>query len=194
MSIETLERTSTSAKEVRLVRLSPRSRGADRRAAILSTLAGCTDEELPLLVDLMLEPIRGVRSVQEGTFKITLVSEGVSEKQQVGFLRLLGDVLKHLGSRLVSRWPVLLETLLDLIGGAQSTLDAQKAKGDVVEEDTEEDPVVEEDEEEDTRPFRRDVAVGREVLDLVGRQVGHRRHVVGDGRDDAQSSRNTRIR
>ena len=52
----------------------------------------------------------------------------------------------------------------------------------------------EEDEEEDTRPFRRDVAVGREVLDLVGRQVGHRRHVVGDGRDDAQSSRNARIR
>lgn len=126
-----------------------RNRGADRRAAVLSTLAGCTDAELSLLVDLMLQPIRGERMASEGAFKIVPVLEEVSEKQQVGFLTLLGDVLKHLGSRLVSRWPVLLETLLDLIGGAQSTLDAQKAKGDVVDEDAEEDPVVEEDEEEE---------------------------------------------
>ena len=61
-----------------------RNRGADRRAAVLSTLAGCTDAELSLLVDLMLQPIRGERMASEGAFKIVPVPEDVSEKQQVG--------------------------------------------------------------------------------------------------------------
>ncbi|KAI0364814.1 hypothetical protein BV20DRAFT_955431 [Pilatotrama ljubarskyi] len=114
-----------------------RTRGADRRAAILSTLAGCTDEELPLLVDLMLQPIRGDRPAQDGDFTICPVPADVSEKQQVGFLNLLGDLLKHLGSRVVSRWPPLLETLLDLVGNAQASLDSQKVtrEDDAVEED-----------------------------------------------------------
>jgi len=34
-----------------------RLRGADRRAAILTALAGCTDEVLSLLIDLMLQPV-----------------------------------------------------------------------------------------------------------------------------------------
>ncbi|KAI0753565.1 hypothetical protein C8Q80DRAFT_1342693 [Daedaleopsis nitida] len=124
-----------------------RSRGADRRAAILSSLAGCTDEELGLLVDLMLQPIRKERqtSSEESAFTISPVPPGVSEKQQVGFLTLLGDVLKHLGSRIVARWPVLLQTLLDLVGSAQSSLDA--GKDGVVEEPSEEDDTVADDEE-----------------------------------------------
>ncbi|KAI0644852.1 armadillo-type protein [Trametes meyenii] len=114
-----------------------RTRGADRRAAVLSTLAGCTDEELPLLVELMLQPIRQERPTQDGQFSVCPVAEGVSEKQQIGFLTLLGDVLKHLGSRLVSTWPALLETLIDLIGNAQTSLDAQKGSrpGETAEED-----------------------------------------------------------
>ena len=105
-----------------------RTRGADRRAAILSSLAGCSDEELTLLVDLMLQPIRKERPRQsEGeSFAICPVPGDVSEKQQVGFLTLLGDVLKHLASRVVSCWPTLLETLLDLIAGAQATLALEK--------------------------------------------------------------------
>ena len=50
--------------------------------------------------------------------------EYVSEKQQVGFLTLLGDLLKHLGSRVVPRWSALLERVLDLIAGAQAALNA----------------------------------------------------------------------
>ncbi|KAI0705265.1 armadillo-type protein [Cerioporus squamosus] len=105
-----------------------RTRGADRRAAILSSLAGCSDDELTLLVDLMLQPIRKERpSPREGEpFSIYPVPDDVSEKQQVGFLTLLGDVLKHLASRVVSRWPALLETLLDLVAGAQASLDTHK--------------------------------------------------------------------
>ncbi|KAI8978168.1 armadillo-type protein [Trametes punicea] len=122
-----------------------RTRGADRRAAILSSLAGCGDEELVLLVDLMLQPIRKGRPTQEGEFSICSVPKDVSEKQQVGFLTLLGDVLKHLGSRIVSKWPPLLETLLDLVGNAQMILDAQKdTKAD---EDVEEDAAAEDEEQ-----------------------------------------------
>ncbi|KAI0359462.1 hypothetical protein OH77DRAFT_1472682 [Trametes cingulata] len=123
-----------------------RTRGADRRAAILSTLAGCTDEELPLLVDLMLQPIRKERPVQDGDFVICPISGDVSEKQQVGFLTLLGDVLKHLGSRIVSSWPRLLETLLDLVGNAQATLDTQKTSR--ADEAAEEDAAAAEEEEQ----------------------------------------------
>ncbi|KAH9925892.1 armadillo-type protein [Epithele typhae] len=115
--------------------------GADRRAAILSTLAGCSDEELALLVDLMLEPFHGGRPVHEGGFTMVPVPEDVSTKQQAGFLTLLGDVLKQLGSRLVGCWPTLLETLLDLTGGAQTKISAQKA------DDIEEEAEAEDDEE-----------------------------------------------
>ncbi|KAI9063947.1 hypothetical protein FKP32DRAFT_1603293 [Trametes sanguinea] len=123
-----------------------RTRGADRRAAILSSLAGCTDEELPLLIDLMLQPIRKERPAQEGEFVICPVPEDVSEKQQVGFLTLLGDLLKHLGSRIVSKWPALLETLLDLIANAQASLGGQK--DDRVDEGADEDAEPEEDDEQ----------------------------------------------
>ncbi|KAI0333223.1 hypothetical protein GY45DRAFT_1319830 [Cubamyces sp. BRFM 1775] len=125
-----------------------RTRGADRRAAILSSLAGCTDEELPLLVDLMLQPVRRERPSQDAGFAICSLPEGISEKQQVGFLTLLGDLLKHLGSRIVSRWPALLETLLDLVASAQASIDAQRDDGkqdDEAEEDT-----LAEEEEQDT--------------------------------------------
>ncbi|KAI0937862.1 hypothetical protein AcW1_003904 [Taiwanofungus camphoratus] len=104
-----------------------RSRGTDRRAAILSALGGCTDEELHLLVDLMLQPFdTDLVGPEDGQFVIKGVSSQVSEKQQIGFLTLLGDVLKNLGSRLTSRWPALLKTLLNILGGAQARLDSQK--------------------------------------------------------------------
>ncbi|KAJ8454750.1 hypothetical protein ONZ51_g12850 [Trametes cubensis] len=132
-----------------------RTRGADRRAAILSSLAGCTDEELPLLVDLMLQPIRRERPAQNAEFIICPLPEGISEKQQVGFLTLLGDLLKHLGSRIVSKWPTLLETLLDLVASAQASIDAQR-DDNRQDDDAEEDAVAEEEERdiETTSPSR----------------------------------------
>ncbi|KAL6304961.1 armadillo-type protein [Sparassis latifolia] len=120
-----------------------RGRGAHRRAAILSALAGCTDQELYLLVDLMLQPIKkNAVTLQAKQYIIQPVSEEVSEKQQIGFLTLLGDVLRYLGSRLESRWPVLLETVLELLSHAQARLSAQKADDADGEEsaDAEEEP------------------------------------------------------
>ncbi|TFK80791.1 hypothetical protein K466DRAFT_366251 [Polyporus arcularius HHB13444] len=148
-----------------------RTRGADRRAAILSSLAGCSDGELTLLVDLMLQPIRKERpSPPDGEpFSICPVPDDVSEKQQVGFLTLLGDVLKHLASRVVPRWPALLETLLDLIAGAQSTLDTQKG--------TQEDEAVEEgdDAAADEEPEEVDEKVGSSRTLRSIRQLGLKR-------------------
>ncbi|KAH9921372.1 armadillo-type protein [Amylocystis lapponica] len=127
-----------------------RSRGADRRAAVLSALGGCTDDELHLLVDLMLQPLRKNGASHEGDhFAIRAVPDGVSDKQQVGFLTLLGDVLKNLGSRITSRWPVIMETLLDLLAHAQGRLDVHTKDNvhtDAVAEAEEEGDDVEQDE------------------------------------------------
>lgn len=65
-----------------------RSRGADRRAAVLSASGGCTDEELGLPVDSMLpgQPLGSTSSARkEGKFEVNGIGEDVSEKQQVGF-------------------------------------------------------------------------------------------------------------
>ncbi|EKM53530.1 uncharacterized protein PHACADRAFT_98717 [Phanerochaete carnosa HHB-10118-sp] len=112
-----------------------RGRGGDRRAAVLAALAGCRDEELYTLVDLMLKPINESREVSDGGEYMTKpLADGVSSKKLVGFLTLLGDVTKNLGTRLINRWPILLATLLDLVGFAQGRLGSTAAE-DVQEQD-----------------------------------------------------------
>ncbi|KAG2115669.1 armadillo-type protein [Suillus cothurnatus] len=89
--------------------------GSDRRAAVLTALAGCTDEELHLLVDL-------IHARQDNLFSLRPISPDISLKQQSGYLTLLGDVLKNLGSRLTAYWPALLGTTLDIVASAQNHL------------------------------------------------------------------------
>ncbi|KAF7327783.1 DRIM domain-containing protein [Mycena kentingensis (nom. inval.)] len=98
-----------------------RSRGADRRAAILSALAGCTDAELGLLLNLM---IRSFGSDHINRHEIPFVIQPVSvgEKQQVGFIGLLADVLRHLGTRVAEYWPTLLRTTMDCVAQAQAKI------------------------------------------------------------------------
>ncbi|KAG1734522.1 armadillo-type protein [Suillus lakei] len=78
------------------------------------TLAGCTDEELYLLSDS--------HARQDNLFSLCPISSDVSLKQQSGYLTLLGDVLKNLGSRLTTYWPALLGTTLNLVANAQKHL------------------------------------------------------------------------
>ncbi|KAH9924569.1 armadillo-type protein [Fomitopsis serialis] len=111
-----------------------RARGADRRAAVLSAFGGCQDEELYLLVELMLQPIMPDGTRKTDPFVIQSIPPEVSEKQQIGFLTLLGDVVKQLGSRLVTRWPVLLQALLDVLGSAQRCMSARRGE-DAQDED-----------------------------------------------------------
>ncbi|CAL1711913.1 unnamed protein product [Somion occarium] len=124
-----------------------RSRGSDRRAAVLTALAGCTDAELTTLVDLMLKPVNKGREPHiEAEYVTHSIPSEVTDKQLVGFLNLLGDVIKQLGSRLLSVWPILLSTLLDVTGYAQSRI-SQHSDKDIPEDDVE---VDEENDEKDT--------------------------------------------
>ncbi|KAJ7475832.1 armadillo-type protein [Mycena latifolia] len=116
-----------------------RSRGADRRAAVLGALGGCTDAELGLVVDLMLRSLKSDRaSRQQRPFGISEVPAEVSEKQQIGFIGLLGDVLRNLGPRLVEYWPALLGTTMDFIARAQARISsATRAEEEEIDADDE---------------------------------------------------------
>ncbi|KAK7030946.1 U3 snoRNP protein [Paramarasmius palmivorus] len=119
-----------------------RSRGADRRSAVLTTLAGCTDTELGLLVTLMIQPIGSPRTHDE-PYKIRTLGKDVSDKQLIGFLTFLGDVMKNLGSRLVPYWPTLLGCTIDIVAYSQTSLsetmevDKQEEEDDDGEEEEE---------------------------------------------------------
>ncbi|KAJ3843214.1 hypothetical protein F5878DRAFT_721627 [Lentinula raphanica] len=111
-----------------------RSRGADRRSAVLTTLGGCSSDELELLVDLMLRPITEGHGLRQGqdTF-IQRTSSEASNRQLVGYLTLLGDVLKNLGSRLVKYWDALLGTTIDIIAKSQGKIDGDEVEVDIEE-------------------------------------------------------------
>lgn len=124
--------------------------GGDRRAAVLSAYTGCTDQELGLLVDLMLRPFGWNRasaaSVLQDGFKTEPIDAQISNKQLTGFLTLLGDVLKNLGSRLRTYWPALLGTTVNLLSTVQIRIDSTGEEkdtegGEVLKDD---DAIVEE--------------------------------------------------
>lgn len=132
------------------------SGGADRRAAVLGAFTGCTDKELGLLIDLMLRPFGWDRasppSGVQGGFSTRLVDDDISDKQITGFLTLLGDVLKNLGSRLLLYWPAMLGMTMNLISTAQARIDSAVEEKDAVnaEDAVVEDVEVEADEAEVT--------------------------------------------
>ncbi|KAK7469217.1 U3 snoRNP protein [Stygiomarasmius scandens] len=119
-----------------------RSRGADRRSAVLTAIAGCSDDELALLVDLMLQPLTQGRSSAdraEQGYVIQKLSDDVTDKQMTGYLTLLGDVLKNLGSRLLRYWPALLGVTVDIIVNAQERITVDKGVAEGDDPETEED-------------------------------------------------------
>jgi len=59
----------------------------------------------------------------------------VSEQQKIGFLKLLGDVLKNLGSRLVSRWDTLVGATISLMSHAQARISSTNQVNNPLEEE-----------------------------------------------------------
>ncbi|KAL4079019.1 armadillo-type protein [Scleroderma citrinum] len=113
-----------------------RSRGGDgRRAAVLGALGACRPQELALLVDLMLAPLgRDSRTWTTGdVFRIEVVHVGV--KQQIGFLNMLGDVLKTLGSKMMECWPALVGVTLSMVATAQVRSTTKIEMGTAVSDD-----------------------------------------------------------
>ena len=95
-----------------------------RKQAFLTALSGCAPEEMATLVDLMLATLDDD-------------SEGDTSRQQIGFLTLLSDIVRLLGSQTVTYWPRLVDKVLRLIDNAQSQLNKTDIM-DVDENDEEE--------------------------------------------------------
>jgi len=108
-----------------------------RKQAVLTALSGCSSDELSTLIDLMLEPF--------GSDEERDVVH-VAGRQQLGFLTLLGDLLRYMGPQITSHWPRLISMTIELVSDAQRQLD-QEAKQDYrsaeeITEDDEEGPIV----------------------------------------------------
>ena len=112
-------------------------RTRDRRGTVLAALGGCTDSELNLLVSLMLQDVLPAALETTEVGAVPSVSRNGSLKQQIGFLHLLGDVLKHLGTRLTSSWHALLSATISLTAHVQSSLEALRQDNKELEEDIE---------------------------------------------------------
>lgn len=103
------------------------SKTGERRGAVVSAFARCRDDELGLLVKLMLGSLhRDDLMGAEGRFVHRPVPEAFSEAQQVGYLNLLEAVLRSLGSRLLSFWPALIGSTLDILAHAQKRIEEEK--------------------------------------------------------------------
>ena len=112
-------------------------RTRDRRGTVLAVLGGCSDSELDLLVKLMLQDVLPTALDTTDVGVVPSVASDASLKQQIGFLHLLGDVLKQLGTRLTSSWHALISATINLTFHAQSSLEALRQENKDPEEEME---------------------------------------------------------
>lgn len=87
---------------------------APKKASILSAFKECSVQEINLMVELMLRPLN-VSFSSQGNL-------GFKVKRQLGFLSLLGDVMKVLGRQIVHRWEDLLDLIMSIAAESQSQL------------------------------------------------------------------------
>ena len=107
---------------------------AARKRAVLTAVSGCSSTELSVLIDLMLESFES----ETGELSET------AGRQQMGYLSLLADVLKHLAPQTTPFWPRLLDATIKLIGKSQDQID--KEGQDIIDvegEDLDEDVIEE---------------------------------------------------
>ncbi|KAA1117820.1 U3 snoRNP protein [Puccinia graminis f. sp. tritici] len=83
-----------------------------KKSAILSAFKGCSIQEIDLLVELMLRPLTSSGSNKNSSASVV--------KRQLGFLSLLGDVMKTLGRQLVHRWEDFLNQVMRVVLDSQS--------------------------------------------------------------------------
>ncbi|KAG0232192.1 U3 snoRNP protein [Actinomortierella wolfii] len=108
-----------------------------RRRAVLTTLGGCKTEELGFFITLMLSPFdfKGA-AVEGGLFSFGKSSDADMEvdgsspwighlKKQIGFLNILDDTIKQLGSLIRPFLPEIMTAVMCMIHQAQERLDAE---------------------------------------------------------------------
>ena len=109
--------------------------GNDRAVAVFGVLNFCTSVELRTLVDLMLQPFHvPSESTRAGPFEFLGVGDA-NFSQQLGFLNLLGDLLRYMGVRIMDQWPVLLRTTLEILHRAQCHLPLEAHAADTSEDE-----------------------------------------------------------
>ena len=91
-----------------------------RKAAVLGALRSCSSAELDVLVDLMLRPFSDQLGGPQHEFSYSPLAPLAAVSQQVGFLSLLSDILKHLNTKIRHRWSELLEVTLNLAYHSQA--------------------------------------------------------------------------
>ncbi|KAG8814140.1 U3 snoRNP protein, partial [Serendipita sp. 399] len=123
----------------------------ERRTTLINALRQCTSTELGVLVRLMLEPFEAEgngNGMEVDVVHIRQLPTKLTGKQRVGFLVLLGEVMRLLGSKLVPYFTSLLSAVMDIIANAQQVLEnAKLATAEMVEADVVDEG--EEDEEKD---------------------------------------------
>ncbi|KAF9352647.1 U3 snoRNP protein [Mortierella sp. AD094] len=102
---------------------------AARRKAVLTALGGCNIKELGFFFSLMLSPFDvGAAGVTDGKFVFSL-DESVDRgtvgpiRKQIGFLNILEDVIKMLGTIIAPFIPKLMTAVLCMVDQAQSRID-----------------------------------------------------------------------
>ena len=87
-----------------------------RRQAILTAINGCSESELQTLVDLML------RVISDKEDALAVADGSSMDRQKVGFLSLLTEVLRHLARNLTPHLPSLVDAVIRLLSEAQASI------------------------------------------------------------------------
>jgi U3 small nucleolar RNA-associated protein 20 len=85
-----------------------------RKSAILASLRSCTASDVDIFVDLMLSPFQNLLLGDDSQWVLADDPPRASRKRQLGFLTLLGDVIKHLGEHVRHRSSNLLAVTVSL--------------------------------------------------------------------------------
>ncbi|CAG8729797.1 33439_t:CDS:2, partial [Racocetra persica] len=99
-----------------------------RRIAVLSALVNCSQSELELLVNLLLEPFTIIRQqpdIIDNEFKFVpniFVDKIVPYRKQLGYLNFLEDCLKQLGTYLFPFISDMFKVVLYMVNSAQKNL------------------------------------------------------------------------
>ncbi|KAG8902825.1 U3 snoRNP protein [Tulasnella sp. 403] len=133
-----------------------KSKSTSRRNAILALIGGAHPEELHILANLMLTPFGGLERLMEhhaqgsssGVTPYTLRGTNEARRgQMAGFLFLLEDAMRILGTKLKPFWPAFVAATIEITASMQTEVDGAMNVDEPDREIEEADPV--EDEEKD---------------------------------------------
>ncbi|KAI9767424.1 MAG: U3 snoRNP protein [Geoglossum simile] len=105
-----------------------------RRLVIIGALAAFPVEELKEFVRIILGRLKDLQAVQDGIFNEAILNTtNVAVRKQVGFIKMVEDLLKTIGARLLPFSENLLGALLYSLVGATRTLNETQGEAEIKE-------------------------------------------------------------